>query len=115
MRYRPDRDKEIAHLKLELAAIAELKEVIRTRGWRQIVTIIQKFASKLAQDAYDKCENPEKNAMEIRCKKMVADTLGAILLTIDSRVNDEDYIGKQLVEKVEEYNHLQDLQKLETL
>jgi hypothetical protein len=115
MRYRPDRDKEIAHLKLELAAIAELKATIETKGWRQVVAVFQKYASQFAQDVYNKCDKPEENAIEIRCKKWLVDTLGAILVTLDARVSDEDYVRKQLVEKMEVQAHSIDLQNLNRL
>ena len=97
MKYRLD--KEIQQLQLELAALSELRGTIQTKGWKYIVEIFQAELSRLVQTIYDLAKEPEKHAMELRCRHMVVEALGGILSSIDNRVAKEDYLKKQFEEK----------------
>lgn len=103
--------KEINQINIELAAIYALQETIKTRGWKEVVRVFNAVISKFMQDIYDKCDNPGKHQIEIKCKRMTADALGAILSTLDARVKREDFLKTQLEEKTAKAEAIQKLQQ----
>lgn len=64
------------------------------------------------QDVLDKCGDPKKHELEIKCKKMVADALADILFELDKRVADEAYLTQQLNEKTARLAELADRKRL---
>ena len=90
---------EINRINSELAMISALKDTINTRGWIEIANIFAGVIGRFTQEILDKCDDPRKNEIEIKSKKMVAEALGSILANIDSRVRTESYLRQQAVDK----------------
>jgi hypothetical protein len=103
---------EIDALTKRLAAIIELRLVCETKGWAHIREIFSSFISQNAQEVFDLCSDPDKNARLIRDKHVVAEALTRILATIDSRVREEGLITRQIDEKS---NLLEQQQQTEVL
>jgi len=99
--------KDLESMNRELSAIVSLRETIRTKGWGEVVDIFHRVIARYTQDVLDKCEKPEKHAIEIRCKKMVADSLGAILASLDSRVSSEDYWKQRMADTADRLEAMQ--------
>jgi len=103
--------KEIKQINIELASIYALRETIETRGWKEIVRTFNTVINRFMQDIYNKCDDPGKHQIEIKCKRMTADALGAILSTIDARVKREDFLQTQLQEKTAKAEAIQKLRQ----
>ena len=91
---------DIALLVRRLADTAELRKTLKTEGWHLVVEAFHEVIQRFLQEVYDKCDNPKRNEIEIRCKKMVADSLGGILSALDKRVQSEGFLKEQLERKV---------------
>lgn len=91
--------KEIDQINIELGKIFSIKETIKTRGWEEIAQIFGAVIARFTQDVLEKCDDPKKNEIEIICKKAVAESLGTILSTIDSRVRQEGFLQRQVADK----------------
>lgn len=110
MKYKIYRD--IDEIRLELSRIAALRELIKLPAWKHIAEIFHRHITRLTQDVLDKCSDPKKNELEIKCKKMLADGFADILYQIDQRVANEEYLIKQLNEKTARIAELADRQRL---
>lgn len=90
---------EINAIKLELGKIVELRKFVELRGWKQVEAIFNHKIGQFLNDIFNKCVDPVKNDVEIRCKKMVAAALGDILAEINGRVSKEEFLEQQLKDK----------------
>ncbi len=92
-----DLRRDIERLRKRLLKITELKELTEMKAWSEVHAIFVSIIGTYTQEILDLCsKDPRKHADEIRCKKMVADTLGTILTTVDSRANSREVIEKQI-------------------
>ena len=107
--------KDIDSLKLELARIHQLRNTLKTEGWTEVLKVFHQMITKYHDDIMGMCDNPSRNEMEIRCKKMLVDALGAILLTLDSRISSEEFVRKNLLERAEHIDVQKDIAKYQTL
>lgn len=110
MKYKIHRD--IEQIRLELSRIGSLKQTVDTVGWKYIVETFHHNINRLMQDVFDKCGDPKKHELEIKCKKMLADALGDILYQIDTRIKSEWHLNQQLNDKSAKLADIADRQRL---
>lgn len=104
--------KDIDQIRLELARVASIREMTQAPGWKHVGEIFQRHIGRFVQDVLDLCKDPKKNELEIRCKKMLADSLADILYQVDTRVKSEPFLYQQLNDKSAKLADLADKQRL---
>ena len=92
-----DLRRDAENLRKQILKITELRQLTEMKAWSQVHAIFVSAISGYTQEVLDLCsKDPRKHADEIRSKKMVADTLGSILATVESRSGSREKLEEQL-------------------
>lgn len=102
---RPPRSlrREMEDLQDRISEIQELRTTVKTQGWRQLVRLFQAEIDGYAQSIIDLCDNPKKNDFEIRVKKFMAGTFRKILISVDGRLANENFLKDQLDDRAAQH------------
>ena len=96
-----DLSRDLDGLQKRISQVAQLRELTNVTAWKFIRLQFEQEIAALVQSYIDLCDNPSKNEIEIRCKKMVSESLGRILSTIESTANSGDRLSAELKQRTE--------------
>lgn len=94
-----DVEKDLKVLREKLEKMRSLREYIRDPRWRIVHDAFNEVISTLTQSILDKCDDPRKNEIEIKCRKLVADGFGALLVFIESEIGDIESLRQEIMQK----------------
>lgn len=94
-----DVKKDLEVLRRKLEEIRGLREYIMDPRWRIVRNAFNEVISTLTQDVLDKCDNPRRYEIEIRCKKLVADGFGALLVFLENEIGNIESLRQEIMQK----------------
>lgn len=104
-----DLSQDIQALRERIHEVSQLRGTVSTPGWEQVRDEFKKEITVLVQSYMSLCDNPKKNEIEIRCKKMVSSSLGRILASIESHLSSAKRLDQELNQRLNDVPKKQDL------
>lgn len=91
-------ERGIDDLAVELIQIAKLRKTVETDGWVEVLAVFQHVIGEHHQYIFDNSGKVTK-FFQVVYHKMLVESLGKILSSLDSRVKSEEFIKQKLIER----------------
>lgn len=103
-----DLEKDIKILTKRLQEIEGLNQLVRSDSFKLVRAKFTETIQSLYDEMMDLCEDPEKNAVNIKTRKITGDALCTILASIDGDIEELPALKEQrnvINEQLEEKNN----------
>jgi len=112
---KPNLEEKIYALQRELAAIGELKDMLRTPGWQRLSARLNEMIKSFDEKIVALSGDIDKNRVEINAAYALRITYAGFLNIVEGTIAREEPIKREMKEKIEFYDDTREQHSLTQL